>query len=58
VTNPGFAIYLDEERVYARNFEVPSGGGVATARGIARAYAAFVSGGRALGLRQGSMTNA
>ena len=55
VTNPGFAIYLDEERVYARNFEVPSGGGVATARGIAHAYAAFVGGGRALGLRQATL---
>jgi CubicO group peptidase (beta-lactamase class C family) len=55
MTNPGFAIYLDEERVYARNFEVPSGGGVATARGIAHAYAAFVSGGRALGLRQATL---
>ena len=55
VTNPGFAIYLDEERVYARNFEVPSGGGVATARGIAHAYAAFVSRGRALGLRQATL---
>ena len=55
VTNPGFAIYLDEERVYARNFEVPSGGGVATARGIAHAYAAFVSGGRALALRQATL---
>jgi CubicO group peptidase (beta-lactamase class C family) len=55
VTNPGFAIYLDEERVYARNFEVPSGGGIATARGIAHAYAAFVSGGRALGLRQATL---
>jgi CubicO group peptidase (beta-lactamase class C family) len=55
MTNPGFAIYLDDERVYARNFEVPSGGGVATARGIAHAYAAFVSGGRALGLRQATL---
>ena len=52
VTNPGFAIYLDEQRVYARNFEVPSGGGVGTARGIAHAYGAFAAGGRELGLRQ------
>jgi CubicO group peptidase (beta-lactamase class C family) len=55
VTNPGFAIYLDEERVYARNFEVPSGGGVATARGIAHAYAAFVGGRHALGVRQATL---
>ena len=52
VTNPGSAIYLDEQRVYARNFEVPSGGGVGTARGIAHAYGAFAAGGRELGLRQ------
>jgi hypothetical protein len=47
VINPG-AVYLDDER-YARNFEVPSGGGVATARGIAHAYGVFAAGGRKLG---------
>ena len=52
MTNPGSAVYLDEQRVYARNFEVPSGGGVGTARGIAHAYGAFAAGGRPLGLRQ------
>jgi CubicO group peptidase (beta-lactamase class C family) len=52
VTNPGSAVYLDEQRVYARNLEVPSGGGVGTARGIAHAYGAFAAGGRELGLRQ------
>ena len=41
----------DEARVYARNFEVPSGGGVATARSIARAYSVFATDGRELGLR-------
>lgn len=51
-TNPGTAIYQDEARIYARDFEVPSGGGVATARGIAHAYGAFAAGGRELGLRQ------
>jgi CubicO group peptidase (beta-lactamase class C family) len=30
--NPGTSIYLDESRVYARNLEVPAGGGVGTAR--------------------------
>ena len=50
--NPGSAVSLDEERVYARNLEVPSGGGVGTARGIAHAYGVFASGGRELGLRQ------
>jgi CubicO group peptidase (beta-lactamase class C family) len=41
----------DTQRVYARNFEVPSGGAVGTARGIAHAYGVFASGGGALGLR-------
>jgi CubicO group peptidase (beta-lactamase class C family) len=41
----------DERHVYGRNFEVPSGGGVGTARAIARAYSAFATGGRELGLR-------
>jgi len=52
MTNPGSAISQDEQRVYARNLEVPSGGGVGTARGIAHAYGVFASGGRELGLRQ------
>ena len=52
VTNPGSAVYQDEQRVYARNLEVPSGGGVGTARGIAHAYGVFATGGRELGLQQ------
>ena len=52
MTNPGFAIAHDEQRVYARNLEVPSGGGVGTARAIAHAYGVFATGGRELGLRQ------
>jgi CubicO group peptidase (beta-lactamase class C family) len=42
----------DEQRVYARNFEVPSGGAVATARAIAQAYSVFANGGHELGLRK------
>jgi CubicO group peptidase (beta-lactamase class C family) len=49
--NPGTAVYLDNERVYARNLEVPAGGGVGTARGIAHAYGVFATGGRELRLR-------
>ena len=49
--NPGSAVSHDEQRVYARNLEVPSGGGVSTARAIARAYGVFATGGRELGLR-------
>jgi len=41
----------DDGRVYARNLEVPSGGAVGTARAIARAYSAFATGARELGLR-------
>jgi CubicO group peptidase (beta-lactamase class C family) len=51
-TNPGYAVTLDAERVYARNLEVPSGGAVGTARGIAHAYGVFAAGGRELGLRR------
>lgn len=49
--NPGSGIALDPDKVYARDLEVPSGGGVGTARAIARAYGAFADGGRELGLR-------
>jgi len=40
----------DRQRVYARNLEVPSGGGVGTARAIARAYSAFAGDRGELGL--------
>ncbi|HZY06041.1 MAG TPA: serine hydrolase domain-containing protein [Anaeromyxobacteraceae bacterium] len=40
------------DRVYARELEVPAGGGVGTARALARAYGAFAAGGKELGLRQ------
>jgi CubicO group peptidase (beta-lactamase class C family) len=52
IANPGAGIYLDEQHVYARNFEVPSGGGVGTARAIAHAYSVFATGGRELGVRK------
>jgi CubicO group peptidase (beta-lactamase class C family) len=52
VINPGSDVPLDDERIYARNLEVPSGGGVGTARAMARAYSVFATGGRELGLRQ------
>jgi CubicO group peptidase (beta-lactamase class C family) len=50
--NPGTSVYLDEARVYARNLEVPAGGGVGTARAMAHAYGVFATGGHELGLRQ------
>lgn len=40
------------DRIYARNLEVPAGGGFGTARALARAYGVFASGGKELGLRE------
>jgi CubicO group peptidase (beta-lactamase class C family) len=51
IANPGTALSYDEQRIYTRNFEVPSGGGVGTARAIARAYSVFATGGHELRLR-------
>ena len=50
--NPGPSLPLDNERIYARNFEVPSGGGVGTARAMTQAYSVFATGGRVLGVRE------
>jgi CubicO group peptidase (beta-lactamase class C family) len=50
--NPGMAIPFDTERIYSRNIEVPSIGGVGTARAIAKAYCVFASGGQELNMRQ------
>ena len=55
VINPGVAICHDEQRIYARNLEVPSGGGVGTARAIAHAYSVFATGGAELGLRAATL---
>jgi CubicO group peptidase (beta-lactamase class C family) len=51
VVNPGSEIVHDAEHVYVRDLEVPSGGGVGTARAIARAYAVFAGTGEELKLR-------
>ena len=51
----GSQLPLDAERIYARNLEIPAGGGVGTARAIARAYSAFATGGRELGLQPGTL---
>lgn len=55
VRNPGSAITLDDRRIYSRDLEVPSGGAVGTARAIARAYSAFATGGRELGVFRGTI---
>jgi CubicO group peptidase (beta-lactamase class C family) len=51
MVNPGSMVVLDPKTIYARELEVPSGGGVGTARAIARAYSAFATDGRELGLK-------
>lgn len=45
----------DQGCIYARNLEIPAGGGVGTARAIARAYSVFATGGKELGLREETM---
>ncbi len=50
--NPGTVLPIDPQNVYARNLEVPSGGGVGTARAMARAYGVFAAGGGELGLKR------
>jgi CubicO group peptidase (beta-lactamase class C family) len=47
----GSELAHDEQRIYPRNLEIPAGGGVGTARAIARAYSLFATGGKELGLR-------
>lgn len=47
----GSELPLDDDRIYARDLEIPAGGGVGTARAIAKAYSVFATGGRELGLR-------
>ena len=47
----GSELAHDAQRVYPRNLEIPAGGGVGTARAIARAYSVFATGGKELGLR-------
>ena len=48
----GTEFCLDENRIYTRNYEAPSGSGVGTARAIAHAYGEFANGGKELGLRK------
>jgi len=46
----GSELAHDEAHIYPRNFEIPAGGGVGTARAIAKAYSVFANGGDKLGL--------
>lgn len=52
MSNPGCAFVRDPQHVYARDLEVPSGGVVGSARGIAHAYGVFAHDGHELGLRR------
>lgn len=49
--NPGSELARDPEHIYARNLEIPSGGGVGAASAIAHAYSVFATDGRELNLR-------
>ena len=51
----GSELAHDESRVYARDLEIPSGGGVGTARAIAHAYGVFATGGAELKLGPATM---
>lgn len=53
--NPSSNVPLDPLHVYARNLEVPAGGGVGTARALGLAYGVFARGGHELGLRQDTL---
>ena len=55
VANPGTQFYLDAEQVVVRGLEAPSGGGVASARALAKAYGVFATGGHELGLSTETM---
>jgi CubicO group peptidase (beta-lactamase class C family) len=48
----GSELAHDAQRIYPRNLEIPAGGGVGTARAIARAYSVFATGGKELGIRR------
>lgn len=48
----GSELAHDERCIYPRNLEIPAGGGVGTARAMARAYSVFATGGKELGLRE------
>lgn len=45
----------DDQTIYARNLEIPAGGGVGTARAIAKAYSVFATGGCELGLKKATL---
>lgn len=52
----GSQLPLDRQKIYARNLEVPAGGGVGTARSIAHAYSAAALGGEEMGLSKSTLS--
>lgn len=52
IANPGSGIIHDDQHIYARDLEIPSGGGVGTARAMAHAYSAFATDGKELQIRK------
>src|SRR5690349_17611940 len=48
----GSMLAHDEKHVFSRELEVPAGGGVGTARALARAYSEFANRGERLELRE------
>ncbi|HMK73216.1 MAG TPA: serine hydrolase domain-containing protein [Myxococcaceae bacterium] len=48
----GSELPLQTERIFARDLEIPAGGGVGTARAMAHAYGVFATGGKEIGLRE------
>ncbi len=55
MVNPGAMVVLDEDTIFSRELEVPSGGGVGTARSMAKAYGVFATGGKELGLHKDTL---
>lgn len=51
----GSELAHDELTIYARNLEIPAGGGVGTATAIAHAYSVFATGGKELGLQNATI---
>lgn len=56
IVNPGSGVVMDDDRIFARDLEIPSGGGVGTARAVAKAYGVFATGGAELGLSSETLT--
>jgi CubicO group peptidase (beta-lactamase class C family) len=54
-TNPGPFLFFDPEHIYARNLENPSGNGIGTARALAQAYNAAITGSAVLGINQDTL---